>query len=128
MLTIFVQLVINIFFQVFYSSLGPDMVFQIWWVWHLLMFSIINILAPSAICYDARTNYPEFSGLKARRFPGQEAPRMGQIIPRRYLEKHQITSRVLSTVEYHTRTQPCTLADQSRNRKVFETLTIVEIH
>ena len=122
LLLIFDQLVINIGLQVFYSSLGPDIVFQIWWLWHLLMFSIINILAPMIICYNAHTYYPEFRGLEARRFPGQEKPRMERIIPRRCLE-NKISGRDPSTVEHHPKAKSCRLAGHSRNMKVFEALT-----
>ena len=117
------QLVINIVLQVFYSSLGPDIVFQIWWLWHLLMFSIINILAPLVICCIAHTHYPEFSGLEARRFPDQEKPRMGRIVPRRYLEP-QISSRDNSIVDHHLGAQSCRLESHSRKRKA-ESLPIV---
>ena len=119
LLVIFDQLVVNIAFQVFYSSLGPDLVFQIWWLWHLLMFSIINILAPMVICYNAHTHYPEFKGLEARRLPGQEKTRMERIIPRIYLE-NKISSRDPSTVEHYPRAQSCRLAGHSRNMKVFD--------
>ena len=115
---VFDQLVINIVLQVFYSSLGPDLVFQIWWLWHLTMFSYINILAPLVICYIAHTHYPEFSGLEARRFPGQEKPRMGKIVPRRCLE-HQISSIGPSiAVDHNPGAQSCRVASHSRNRKV----------
>merc|ERR1711954_52797 len=127
LLIIFDQLVINIVFQVFYSSLGPDLVFQIWWLWHLLMFSIFSILFPLVIYYIGQTQYPEFSGLEARRFPGQEKPRVGKILPRRYIE-HQISGRAPSSVPHHQEAQSCSLASHSRTKKVVESFTIVDIH
>ena len=122
---IMIDQIINAVVQVFYSSLGPDLVFQIWWLYHLLMFSILNILAPLVIYYIAWTQYPEFSGLRARRFPGQEKPRMGKILPRRYLE-HQISTRDPSIEEHPSGAQSSRLESQSRYRKV-EPLTIVDI-
>ena len=81
---LFDQLVINVIIQVFHSQLGEAVVFQIWWIWHLVMFIIINVMAPLAIIHVARTEYSEFTGLRGRRFPGQEKPRVQPIVPYRH--------------------------------------------
>ena len=93
------QLILNTFIQVFRTSLGARTVLQIWWVWHLLMFCIIHVLAPLCIFYDATHKYPEFSGLKARKYPGQEKPRRQALIPRRekFMERPTLKQCVSKT-------------------------------
>ena len=78
---VFDQLAVNGGLQVFQSELGPENVFKIWWTWQVVMFIITNILTPLAAIYAAGTEYPEFSGLRGRRFPGQKKPREQQILP-----------------------------------------------
>ena len=78
---VFDHLAINGGLQVFQSELGPENVFKIWWIWQVVMFIITNILAPLAAIYVAVIEYPEFSGLRGRRFPGQKKPREQQILP-----------------------------------------------
>ena len=78
---VFDHLAINGGLQVFQSELSPENVFKIWWIWQVVMFLITNILAPLAAIYAAGTEYPEFSGLRGRRFPGQKKPREQQILP-----------------------------------------------
>ena len=80
---LFDQLILNTFNQEFHTSLGAHTALQIWWVGHLLMFYLIHILAPLCIYYFASRQYPEFSGLKGRKYPGQEKPRRQVPIPRR---------------------------------------------
>ena len=72
-------------------SLEPHIVLQIWWSRHLIMFLLIHVLSPLCIYYCAMRQYPEFNGLKARRFPGQEQPRRQVLIPRReiFIEKEK---------------------------------------
>ena len=62
-------------------------------------FFIIHILTPLYIFCVAKKEYPEFSGLKARKYPGQENPRRQVLIPRRqkFLEKQKCTEIVLKT-------------------------------
>ena len=40
-------------------------------------------MAPLIVYYVASTEYPEFTGLKARTYPGQEKPRQQPIVPER---------------------------------------------
>ena len=77
------QLVINIFIQIFHSHLGVRLVFQIWWIWHLIIFILIHIIAPYIIINIANKEYPEFEGLTGRKYPGQEGPRSQVISPER---------------------------------------------
>ena len=80
---LFDQLILDTFLQVFHTSLGPHTILQIWWAWHLIMFCLVHILAPLCIFYHAMRHFPEFNGLKARNFPGQEKPRTQALIPKR---------------------------------------------
>ena len=80
---LFDQLILNTFIQIFHTSLGAKVVLKIWWVWHLTMFCLIHILAPLCIFFVAKLEYLEFTGLKARKYPGQENPRRQILIPRR---------------------------------------------
>ena len=64
--------------------------FRVWWTWLLVMFMITNIVAPLAVIYTAVIEYPEFSGLRGRRFPGQKKPREQPILPRGRIEIEQV--------------------------------------
>ena len=77
------QLIINIYIQVFHSTLGVEVVFKIWCLWHLSKFILIHIIAPYLIIRIANKEYPEFEGLLGKKFPGQEKPRSQPIIPMR---------------------------------------------
>ena len=77
------QLVINVYVQAFHSQLGVKTVFRIWWIWQLVMFIMIHLIAPILIIVTATKEYPEFSDLKAHRYPGHEKPRKMKIEPRR---------------------------------------------
>ena len=96
---LFDQLILNTFIQVFHTSLGAHTVLEIWWVWHLLMFTLIHILAPLYIYYCATSQYPEFSGLKGRQYPGQQTPRRQVLIPRREncMKKPELKESVTET-------------------------------
>ena len=125
---LFDQLIINIILQVFHSQFGVDVIFQIWWLWHLVMFLSINVLAPLPIICAAKLQYPEFNGLKARRFPGQEKPRVEPKVPRRMstVENDAVevkTSFITeSSISSHSRSYQPTI-----QRKV-GFLTAIEIH
>ena len=74
---------INIPLEVFYSQLGAGGVFKVWWIWHLIMFVQIYILAPAMIICTAQREFLEFNGLKGTTFPGQEKPRPLSVVPHR---------------------------------------------
>ena len=75
--------ILNMVLEAFYEDLGVDGTFQAWWFGHLLMFLQVHILCPAVIIYSARQNLPEFTGLKANMYPGQEKPRTWMILPQR---------------------------------------------
>ena len=77
------QLIINLSFQLFHEELGVKHTFVIWWVWHLAMFSLLNIIAPSAIYWVASKEYPEFLDSRGKDFPEREGPRKMKIEPER---------------------------------------------
>ena len=81
------QLIINVYLQAFHSQLGVKTVFRIWWIWQLVMFIMIHLIAPLLIIVTATKEYPEFSDLKAHRYPGHEKPRKIKIEPRRDILK-----------------------------------------
>ena len=86
---LFDQLFINPFIQVFHTSLGVHTVIQIWWSWHLVMFCLIHVLAPLCIFYFPTQHYPEFRGLKGRKYPGQEKPRRQDLTPKREIVREK---------------------------------------
>ena len=67
--------IIKLGLQLLWGFINVKEVFLVWWLWHLLMFTIINILAPFKILRTAMKKSPEFLGYKAKTFPGQEKPR-----------------------------------------------------
>ena len=75
---------INLPLEVFYDELGAEEVFKIWWFFHLFGFFQIDIIGQFLIIYEAKKNFPEFNGLKARVYPGQDGPRPWQFLPYRY--------------------------------------------
>ena len=77
------QLIINTFLQVNPSELDPLMSFKLWWFWHFAAFCLIHVLFPAAFLFTAYKEYPEFWGLQARRYPGQELPEQQLVQPRR---------------------------------------------
>ena len=127
---LFDQLIINIILQVFHSQLGVDVVFKIWWFWHLVMFVLINVVSPLGICFAAIRQYPEFNGWEARRFPGQEKPRVQPKIPRRlsiienncYRVQMSLITKSQEPIACHSRSYRHTF------KREVSVLTIVEIH
>ena len=82
-LLIFDQLVINTFCQSFSTVIGTHSVFVFWWVWNLIMFIFLFILTPIIWIFWALRDFPEFTNLRGRRYPGQELPRLQPILPYR---------------------------------------------
>ena len=52
-------------------------------------------MAPIIVYYVASSEYPEFTGLQARTYPGQEKPRQQPILPeRRFSNSQAKTQRI----------------------------------
>ena len=80
---VFIDQIVNIPLEVFRRKLGDDAIFKIWWIWHFVMFCQCYLLGPALIIIDASRNFPEFQGLEAKSYPGQQGPRSQRISPYR---------------------------------------------
>ena len=89
-LLIFDQLVINTLCQSFSTLVGTHAVFTFWWIWNLIMFFFLFIMTPAVWIFWALRDFPEFTNLRGKRYPGQEPPRVQQIIPYRKFTKENM--------------------------------------
>ena len=81
---------LNIPLELFYEELGADGAFKVWWLYHLVMFLQCYLALPAALIWNAHNKFPEFRGLRARTFPGQENPRAVPFVPRRSTNDHDM--------------------------------------
>ena len=65
----------NSVLEFFYTDLGPQLAFVIWWIAHVIYFIIIHVFCPLIILAYASTRLETFNGLNSKPFPGQECPR-----------------------------------------------------
>ena len=88
---------LNLFIQTYYKELGSENAFTIWWIffyfenvgkrkkWYLdtskTVKSGLRFIFSMKVYFNARRRLQEFSGLRGRRFPGQESPRPPTITP-----------------------------------------------
>ena len=97
----FLDQLMNRLFLTNYETLGPEIVFKIWWLSFylestgknnnqilakyiiVLKYQGLRMFVNMKIHYDAMRRLPEFSGLRGKVFPGQEPPPQPVIIPRR---------------------------------------------
>ena len=99
---IFLDQGLNLFIQTYYKEIGPEIAFNIWWMFfyivnigkntevlcrHFVLKNLfiqgIRFLFGMKIYFDAKSRLQEFSGFRGRRYPGQECPRPPFIEPRR---------------------------------------------
>ena len=75
---------IKIPLEIFYTKLGSENLFWIWWFWHLFMLFNCQVLSPACVIWRAWNKFPEFRGLKARPYPGREKLEKLKILPRSF--------------------------------------------
>ena len=78
-----VEQLFNIVLEYFYAEMGADGIFSIWWTYQLVMFVQLYLFLPGVLIWNAYKKTPDFNGVKAKPFPGQEKPRNLQLLPRR---------------------------------------------
>jgi len=80
---VFVDQTKNLLLQAYYKHLGPDLVFEIWWMSFYMENFGIRFCYNIAIFIIATKRIPEFSGYRPRRYPGSQPPPIPKISPRR---------------------------------------------
>ena len=75
LLYISIEQMLNLFIESYYDVLGAEGAFKVWWTWHLVEKFIFFFVKNVILFFDAKRNFPEFSGNFGSPFPGQEPPR-----------------------------------------------------
>ena len=95
------QVGVNTICQIFNQFLGTKLVFQLWWIWNLIMFLLLYVGMAIVLIFWALRDFPEFTNLRPRLFPGQEEPRKLVVVPERlvtiYKENSEIRGASLRT-------------------------------
>ena len=73
----------NIVLATSYDKIGPNATFHIWVMVFVMDMMGLRFIFNILILFQACARLPEFRGYRSRRFPGQPAPALPKIVPRR---------------------------------------------
>ena len=73
----------NIVLATSYDKIGPDATYHIWVIVFVMDMMGLRFIFNILILFQASARLPEFRGYRSRRYPGQPAPALPKIVPRR---------------------------------------------